>query len=174
MTEVWKDVQGFEGEYQVSTFGRVKSLARRCGTCQKQERILRLHPTKDGYMRCRLQVGKKDVTARVHRLVAMAFLEGKGETVNHKDGDKTNNHVENLEWMDRHEQLQHAYLLRLKKADRGPDNSQAKLTAEDVQFIRTHFKKGSHQFGASALGRKFGCSHRVILLVASGRTYKNV
>jgi DNA endonuclease I-hmuI len=174
MQEVWKDIKGFEAYYQISNLGRVKRLSVKCGTVILKEKIRSLSTTLDGYVKVRLQHGSKDVTARVHRLVATHFLEGSGETVNHKDGDKKNNRVDNLEWMDRREQLSHAYRLRLKKPLKGLTNPNAKLSKKDVEYIRSKFIKGNRKFGASALGRKFGVTHRVILNVVYGLAYKDV
>ena len=101
--EVWKDVIGYEGLYQVSNLGNVK-------TCK--EKILKKSFTIELYHRVNLLNGSenKSKNFRVHRLVAMAFIENleNKETVNHIDGNKQNNNVENLEWATRKEQTQHA------------------------------------------------------------------
>ena len=99
--EVWRDIEGYEGLYQVSNMGRVKSLGRkdRFGRVIK-ERILK--PSNDrGYLYVDLCACGKRKRLRVHRLVGEAFLpraEGK-DVINHKDEDKTNNNVWNLEWV---------------------------------------------------------------------------
>lgn len=94
--EVWKDILGYEGHYQVSNKGRVKSLK------QGKERILKQIINKRGYLRiCLIKNGKKKIYM-VHRLVAKSFLPNPNSLpqINHKDEDKTNNKVENLEWCD--------------------------------------------------------------------------
>lgn len=95
--EEWKDIEGYEGLYQVSNEGRVKSLN---FNHTKQEKILKCTKTKDGYLRVGLYQDWKQVRKYIHRLVAEAFIENPNnyKEVNHKDEDKTNNHVENLEW----------------------------------------------------------------------------
>lgn len=174
--ENWKDIKGYEGIYQVSDLGRVKSLSRLCGRVVVGERILKQSFTKDGYKRVRLLHNDKDVTRTVHRLVAEHFLPNDDPkmTVNHKDGNKTNNDVSNLEWVNRSEQMIHAYKLRLKKAMKGSINPQAKLTKEQVTYIRKVYKRQSTEFGTVALAKKFGVTNRVIGLIVRGLSYKDV
>lgn len=92
--EMWKPISGYEGLYEVSNFGRVKSL--KFG----KEKILTPGNYK-GYLSVQLCKDGKRKMMRVHRLVAEAFIPNpnKLETVNHKDEDKTNNSANNLEWM---------------------------------------------------------------------------
>ena len=99
--EIWKDILGYEGKYQVSNWGRVKSLIMWTGACYiERERIIKPVKNKDGYMKTFLSKDGKVKTIAIHRLVAEVFIpnpDGLSE-VNHKDEDKTNNHVCNLEW----------------------------------------------------------------------------
>ena len=95
--EVWKDVSGYEGLYQVSDKGRVKSL------WFGKERILKPGKLKKGYLQVSLSKNREMKGYKVHRLVCQTFLPNPNNLpeVNHKDEDKTNNKVENLEWCDR-------------------------------------------------------------------------
>lgn len=117
MREHWQDIEGFEKIYQVSNLGNVRSLDRllRNGRNLKG-RVLKKTPDKDGYLTITFSVNGKHACPKVHRLVAIAFIpnhESKSE-VNHKDGDKTNNKVSNLEWVTRLENITHAYENGLK------------------------------------------------------------
>ena len=103
MKEEWRDIKGYEGLYQVSNLGRVKSLIRGTGNqfrFSKVEVILKPHLTKKGYFRLSLSKNNKRKSFQVHRLVAEAFIPNPNNypQVNHKDENKTNNCVDNLEW----------------------------------------------------------------------------
>ena len=94
MNEIWKDITGYEGLYQISSWGRVKSFHR------NKEKLLKLNPVKDGYLCVYLFKNGKGKQHQVHRLVAQAFIPNPDNLpcVNHKDEVKTNNHVGNLEF----------------------------------------------------------------------------
>ena len=176
MEEKWKDIKGFEGFYQVSNFGRVKSLGGWCGSAKRREKIRATSLTKDGYAKVRLMHQGKDKTMRVHRLVAEAFIpnpEGK-TTINHIDGNKENNRVDNLEWADRTEQMIHAYDIGLKTSIVGSSNVNAKLTDDQVREIRKLYVPYSREFSTVALAKKYGVTNRVIGLIVNGKAYKNV
>ena len=99
-TEIWKDIPGFEGRYQASNHGRVRSA--RC--VLKQQLLL------NGYMGVHLMRDGKRVPRSVHSLVAQTFTPGwfEGAHVNHKDGAKAHNASSNLEWVTRSENMLHA------------------------------------------------------------------
>lgn len=101
MEVVWKDVRGYEGIYQVSNYGevlRLRSLDSRGHL--RNSKILKQTKTKDGYMQLGLHKNGKEQKVLVHQLVAMAFLDNPNNyvEVNHKDENKQNNSVSNLEW----------------------------------------------------------------------------
>lgn len=99
--EQWKNIEGYEGLYQVSSKGRVKSLAKVGST---EEQIMRPF-TQDGYLRYTLRKDNIKKNCLAHQLVARAFIPNprKCRYVDHKDTDKTNNTVENLHWVTRKE-----------------------------------------------------------------------
>lgn len=108
MSENWKDIEGYEGLYQVSDKGRVRSLPRTVVFDRNGSKIVKIYKgcvlkqelKKNGYMSVGLHNCGKVVKKNVHRLVAMAFCDGyeKGLQINHKDENKTNNVPSNLEW----------------------------------------------------------------------------
>lgn len=118
--EEWRYVDGFNKRYAVSNFGRVISLSRRVGNhtgyINKPSRLLKPHKDKKGYMRVYLDKGDgKTKYISIHRLVAIAFIpnhENKPQ-VNHKDGNKENNNVWNLEWATNKENQIHAVKMGL-------------------------------------------------------------
>ncbi len=102
--EEWRDIQGYEGRYQVSNLGRVKSLERLDTIGRKvSDKILTQRKTKDGYIYVVLSDDGMNVFFLVHRLVVSAFLynDSNYDEVNHMDENKENNSADNLEWCDR-------------------------------------------------------------------------
>lgn len=116
MTEIWKDVVGYEGLYQVSNLGRVKALS-------KTDRLGRFYPERlkaicdngNGYKVVNFKVNCNSKMFTVHRLVANAFIPNpqNDQYINHIDGDKSNNRVDNLEWCTASENMVHAVKLGL-------------------------------------------------------------
>ena len=95
--EIWKDIRGYEGIYKISSYGRVWSLKRK-GVVK--EKILSQTYNNNGYLRISLNKNNKSKSILVHRLVAQSFIPNPNNLpcVNHKDENKLNNQVDNLEW----------------------------------------------------------------------------
>lgn len=130
MKENWKDIKGFEGLYQVSDLGNIKSLGNGSSTDSrtKQVRILKLQLKKTGYLQVKLCKEGRSFYKRPHRLVSEAFIynpENKKE-VNHINGIKNDNRVENLEWCTSSENQIHSFKNGLQKIYKGKDHIQSR------------------------------------------------
>lgn len=146
MEEIWKDIQGYENYYQISNLGKVRSLDRQVdGTNNnnnpiqnKKGKLLKHNITFSKYHVVSLSKYGLSKTFKVHRLVALTFipnLENKPQ-VNHKDGDKNNNCIENLEWCTSKENMVHAYKNKLCKGMVGEKHPMCKLKIKEVKCIR--------------------------------------
>ena len=177
MKEIWvklvyPKIPDESNRFEISNCGRLKNVS--TGHIYKPE-ILRT-----GYCSVRTTLGKRGNKSHIliHRAVAYAFLSNPNNLpeVNHKDGDKTNNHVDNLEWCTSHENQQHKYDAGLfdKAKISGENNHSAKLTVKDINYIRDNYVKGSKEYGAHALSKKFSVSHPTILSIINKKTWSCV
>lgn len=160
--EVWKQIAP---GYEVSTLGRVRSC------WNGVTRILSPNLTGHGYLNVSININGKSFFRRVHRLVAQAFIsnpEGKRE-INHINGIKTDNRVENLEWCTRSENMLHAFATGLKSGMNGEENPFSKLTNAQAEEIRDN----PDRLSDIELAEKFGVATRTIRNIQRGRTYKN-
>ena len=113
--EIWKDIKGYEGAYQVSNLGRVRSLTRKVktfnGVRTSKGQLLKPLKTNTGYYRVDLKQNQKDKYMSIHRLVAEAFIPNPNNypIINHKDNNPQNNCVENLEWCTQSYNVKYAY-----------------------------------------------------------------
>lgn len=111
--EIWKDIRGYEGLYQVSNLGRIKSTSPGLKFVKgsPSELIMKQSLSSSGYLHVQLYKAHVPATVLVHKVVAQAFIdnpEGKPE-VNHIDSDRTNNRVSNLEWATKSENMKHSF-----------------------------------------------------------------
>lgn len=180
MQEVWKDVVGYEGYYKVSNRGRVMTVAREFiksndRKCIVKERILAQGDIR-GYKSVDLKVNGGRKTMRVHRIVAMAFI-GKPykEMVNHIDGNKTNNTVENLEWATRSENELHAYATGLKKSSNlqkrkasEANKKRRTLSDETIRYIR------NSKLSQYEMAKELGISRANVGLIRQRKRYTDV
>ena len=166
--EDWRDIVGYEGHYQVSNYGRVKSFK------NHMVKIMRFIYTKDGYLEATLSKDGIKKRTGVHVLVAKAFIpniEDKPQ-VNHEDTNSLNNCLWNLNWATNQENQRHAIKMGVKRV--GCEFPGSKLKAEQVRYIREHYTPRHHEFGQSALSRKFGICKSSIADVIHRKSYKDV
>jgi hypothetical protein len=168
MEEVWKDVKDFEGLYQVSNLGNVKRLVSK-GVLN--ERAIGRILDRDGYLRRTLCKNSLCKQITEHRLVATAFIENHQNkaTINHINGIKTDNRVENLEWNTNLENSQHAVSSGLTDF-KGTKHPRCKLTDQQVLEIR---EIGFSQTRMS-LSKKYGVSRANILGIIRGKFWKHI
>lgn len=153
--------------YKISNTGLV--------TKKNSNELQHLKVHKRGYLLAHIQIGgvKTKKWVLVHRLVASLFIPNPDQKpqVNHIDGNKTNNSVNNLEWVTNSENRQHAVENDL--IAKGEKLSK-KLTVEQVIEIKSTYVKGSSEFGSYALARKYGVSQSLILDIIKGVSWKSV
>lgn len=173
--EIWKDIEGFEGQYQISNLGRVKSLGRYvdnvfCGTVWVPERIRKLSSGKTSvYLMIQLKKGEKTYHCLVHRLVAQHFFNDWDKTleVNHIDGDKLNNCVWNLEMCTRQKNIDHSIAHGLKR-DYGEQSSNSKLTNKQVKSVRDMYSRGVKQVD---MAKMYNVCKQTINNIVHDKTY---
>jgi hypothetical protein len=165
MKEIWKDIPGYETSYQVSDLGRIKSFCR-----NKKGRILKLNLTNKGYYIIALSKDNNIKGKLVHRLVANSFIPNpfNKPQVNHKNGIKTDNNVNNLEWMTALENIRHSYDNQFIFSESGIKKlkriSLKKISIEDVIFIRNTTLR------ICELSRRFNISRNHIYNIKKNKT----
>lgn len=184
--EIWARIDGYEGYYEVSNTGKVRGLDRflpfknKSGGRTTKGRVLKPHDNGSGYYYVSLYLNGKKKNKLIHRLVAECYLENphNKETVNHKDGDKGNNHVGNLEWLTQRENNAHALLNGLTPM--GEDRSNSKLRDYEIEEIRRLYNspenKGKkylpRKYSQSNLAKMYGVSFQHISDIVNGKRRK--
>jgi hypothetical protein len=168
--EIWKRIPNFS-RYEASTYGNLRST-----NYKNSGSIKILKPSiSGGYYKTMLQSDEKKYKSwNVHKFVCLAFLEkveGK-KHINHKDGNKLNNLIENLEWCTNQENIQHAYDNGLIKPKVGSLNGMAKLNESQVREIRLHAKNNGRNYGRKMLAEKYKVSECTIKEVVTRRKNK--
>ena len=164
MAEEWRDIEGYEGLYQVSNLGNVRSL--------RTKAIMKTNITNWGYCQVCLRAHGERKNKAVHRLVAIAFIpnsESKDE-VNHINGIKTDNRADNLEWVTRRENIRHAYKSGLRNA---VDEAHGQMKVVAINVITGEIMQYPSQGNAAIrLGINQGSISRSIRTGRSAGGYK--
>lgn len=179
MQEIWKPVLGFEGFYEVSNRGAVRTVGRKVPCIHGHMRWL---PEKKlshylgtrGYIQVTLNAnGKKKQSYLAHRLVAIAFIPNPGgmPQVNHRDGNKTHNHVSNLEWCTGPENCAHARIEKLYEPARGERAGGAKLTNAQAREIKMRLAQGERH---TAIALDYPVSRTVVTRIANGTRWAHI
>lgn len=175
--EEWRPIKGYEGFYEVSNLGRVRSLDREIVRNDERKQFyhgitLKNIITKIGYAAVFLCKNNKYTLSHIHRVVATAFIPNPQSLpqVNHIDGNKQNNHVDNLEWCTAKQNTIHAFNTGLIKS--GAKHHASKLTFEQVQKIRNEYIPYDRLHGGVALSKKYGVSPETINKIIHNKTYK--
>lgn len=175
--EFWKDIPGYEGYYQVSNYGRVKSLPRKIynkgnkSFCFNKGRILKYSSDVGDYKYVILfKANDKRRTLKIHRLVAHAFCGGyeEGLEVNHKDGDRHNNKSDNLEWVTRSQNVRDTY--KRGRNTNGEKNNSSKLQNRDIGVIASLYDSGVKQH---IIAKAYGVCQVTISNIIRNKHYKN-
>lgn len=173
---IWKEIPGTEGVYFASNDGQVKSVTHLTVTSKGHNRVFPgkvLSQSKqiNGYLGCSIQ-NKVGLSKRVlvHRLIASAFFGLSKLQVNHKNGIKTDNRVENLEYCTASENLKHSFKLGLScnKADRHPNSILTNNEAMEVFALATAKHK------TSEIAKAYGISQSLVSNIKYGRNYSSV
>ena len=166
MTEVIKEIRGFEGRYTISNFGIVRSLL--------TDQIMKPYITKAGYARVNLRYAKsRDYKSLlVHRLVAMNFISNpnKYQEINHKDCNRLNNHISNLEWCDRFYNIKYAFTYGTA-SNKGVRNPNSKLNLDDIQAIKALAKTG--KFFNTKIAELFNVGSTTIDNIVNGNSWSD-
>ena len=178
---IWKDIKNYEGEYQVSNDGLVKSLPRYITYQRKGKglsaycpgKILRPRYTKDRYLGLVISHNGSNETIRIHRAVAQAFIPNSLNLpiINHKDGNKSNNVIANLEWTTYKENTAHAYRNGLA-TNYGSNHYLSKLRESDVLQIREIYL--SKKLYQKEIARMFNVCPSLISYIISNKRWKHI
>lgn len=179
MKEIWKEIGGNREIYEISNLGHARTKDRiGARGYQVKGHDLVLQDNSNGYLRCGMNLDGKPKSYLIHRLVAEQFVLNPYNKpfVNHIDGNKHNNMVENLEWCTKSENELHAHKIGLhpNRGTKGEKHGMHKLTKEQVDYIRANHVKYDKNNGSKPLAKSFGVRPQTITDIVNNRTWKEV
>ncbi len=173
--EIWVDYPNYEGLYLISNFGRVASYYRSKTLISKTSTKIIKSCIGNGYFHNTLCIGGKRKTNVVHKAVAKCFVNNpkpnEYNIINHKDGNKLNNHYTNLEWCSSSMNTRHAFDKGLMVAKRGEECSFSKFSEFTVSRIKVFIRL---KMKLRAISKIFGCHESHISMIKNGRAWKHV
>ena len=181
MLEVWKSICDFEGFYEISNLGNVRSVERLVHKSNGRHAIFKSNPLKPtmgaGYFRVVLSMEGFKRTLSIHRLIAIAFIPNpkKLSCINHKNGIKTDNSLGNLEWCSYSENTKHAFKTGLLtsglKGKTGESHPTSKLKSKEVVIIKDLINAGQTLI---SIAKRFNISDKAISDIKIGRTWRSI
>lgn len=173
--EVWKSVKGWESNYQVSNHGRLKIVNRgyyKDGSI-KPDKIMKQTLNSNGYIKVMFENNGSQKCLRVHRLICEAFIPNpENKTyVNHINGIKHDNRIENLEWCTSTENQLHAIKTGLKEVYVGENAPNSKLKNDDIPII---FKLREDGYTLKEIGKRFNVSHNTVSLICRCKMWSKI
>ena len=167
--KIWKDIPGLDGLYQASNDGGIQRMDRVTSDGRRlKQRDLKLSKCSNGYLFFSPRTSRSKKTMLVHRAVLSAFSGSFQDLdVNHINGIKSDNRIDNLEWVTRSENLKHAARIGLKPS--GENSHLSKLTREEVKEIRSLIGT----MPQTEIAKKFGVAQTTISKINTGKKWKN-
>lgn len=173
--ERWLPIKEYSGVYEVSDMGRVRSIDRSITTSNSETKfvhgkIIRVSKNPHGYSVVKLSRNGTVKHYQVHRLVLLSFLgrENSKTVANHKNSNRNDNRLTNLEWVTQAQNMRH--MVESGRSLKGEKNKSAKLTPCEVEKIKSYYKKGTETH--RSIAKKFNVSHNCIGLILRGETWK--
>ena len=175
--EIWKPliypgINEQNNKFEISSDGRLRN--------KLTNKIYKPTVLTSGYYSVKTSLGSRKIKKHIiiHKAVAYTFIPNPNNypEINHIDGNKLNNSINNLEWCSSHHNQQHKYDIGLYDVSKiqGENNPSHKLTESDVHYIREHYIKGSKEFGERALSRKFNVARRTICSIINMKTWTHI
>ena len=172
--EVWKDLPNYEGIYQISNYGSIRSLDHYVKSKVNKRiqygRVRKPQLSKKGYLQISIIKNGKKLNTGIHRLVAIAFIPNINnyEQVNHIDSNKLNNNVSNLEWCTNKQNADHATKNNLRRCNYGEKHHMTKLKDKDVFNVRKLLSLGKTQ---TEIARIYNVSNTAIYYISKNRNH---